>query len=96
MLNLSNQQAAKLAVLSKTRTTLRSRSTERDKFEQDNITLKNQLAEANKKISKLTHSLEKKGKVKLDLEFKMTTANSDKSDSDDVASGDCASVRIDF
>ncbi|XP_065212343.1 citron Rho-interacting kinase-like isoform X2 [Planococcus citri] len=90
MLNLSNQQAAKLAVLSKTRTTLRSKSTERDKFEQDNVSLKNQLAEANKKIAKLTQDLEKKGKVKLDLEFKMTAA-SEKSGNNIFGRGDGAS-----
>ena len=72
LLNLSNQQAAKLAMLSKTKTTLRSRSEERDKYEQENVSLKNQLVEANKKIAKLTTDLEKKNKLKLDLELKMT------------------------
>lgn len=72
LLSLSNQQAAKLAMLTKTKTTLRSRSVERDKYEQENTSLKNQLVEANKKIAKLTTDLEKKNKVKLDLELKMT------------------------
>ncbi len=76
-LNLTNQQAAKLAILSKTRTNLRSKSVERDKYESENQTLKNQLSEANKKIAKLTSELEKKGKMKLDLEVKMTATNKD-------------------
>lgn len=92
MLNLSNQQAAKLAMLNKTRTTLRSRSSERDKFEQENVSLKNQLTEANKKLAKLAQELEKKGKVKLDLEFKMTAT--DKGESSDKGKGDSSRVSI--
>lgn len=76
LLSLSNQQAAKLAMLSKTRTTLRSKSSERDKYEQENQSLKDQLAEANKKITKLHAETERKGKMKVDLEVKMT-ANKD-------------------
>lgn len=72
LLNLSNQQAAKMALLNKNKITLRSKSAERDKYEQENLSLKNQLTEANKKISKLTADIEKKGKMKLDLEFRMT------------------------
>lgn len=79
LLNLSNQQAAKLALLNKSKITLRSKSAERDKYEQENLSLTNQLAEASQKISKLTADLEKKGKMKLDLEFRMT-ANKDHSD----------------
>lgn len=79
LLNLSNQQAAKLALLNKSKITLRSKSAERDKYEQENLSLTNQLAEASQKISKLTADLEKKGKMKLDLEFRMT-ANKDHTD----------------
>lgn len=72
LLTVSNQQAAKLAM---TRTTLRSRSVERNKYEQENVTLKNELALAKKEITKLKTEIERKNKMKLDLEVKMTTKN---------------------
>lgn len=68
LLNLSNQRG----MLNKTRTNLRVKQ---DKYEQENLTLNNQLTEANRKISKLNAELEKKGKMKLDLEVKMTTTD---------------------
>lgn len=70
LLSVSNQQAAKLAMA---RTTIRSRSVERNQYEQENVALKNQLAEAKKEINKLKTDLEKKNKMKLDFEVKMTT-----------------------